>query len=385
MRAPSEVVILLPARDAEGTIEASLESLRSQTFPDFRCVIVDDGSRDRTAAVVEDRIRDDPRFALVRQPPRGIASALIRAAAGSREPLIARQDADDVSYPDRLRTQVERLRSRPEIGLVATEIETVSEAPPTDGWRRYERWLRSCVTPREIANNLWIESPLPHPTVVMRRGAYEAAGGYRESGWPEDYDLLLRMRRREVRMVKIPRVLYRWSDRPGRASRNRPEYGAERFLECRAHHLTRYLGPREAVIWGAGRDGRRAARALLAEGAKVNAFLDIDPRKIGRVAQGRPIRSALAWVEERRAELSERAGEIPEPVVRSEVRAIGLRDRGVASPDRTSAPDPDELPALTELHPILIVAVGASGARDLIKARLDEIGYLEGRDFLCIA
>ena len=125
--------------------------------------------------------------------------------------------------------------------------------------------------PREIANALWVESPFAHPTVMMRREAYDAAGGYRSDGFPEDYDLWLRMNRASIRLAKLPDRLYRWTDRPDRASRTLPEYTTQRFLECRAHHLRRHLGSRPVVIWGAGRDGKRASKQLLSEGLALDA------------------------------------------------------------------------------------------------------------------
>lgn len=353
MSSPPELAVLLPVRNAVGTIGAALHSLEQQTFFRFECVVVDDGSTDGTADVVETLVRRDSRFRLVRTEPRGIAAALMRAVDETNAPLLARQDADDLSHPERFARQVDLLTTRPDVQVVATGVEPAG-VEATDGWRRYESWLAEQLTPRQIANALWIESPLPHPTVMMRRASLLAAGGYRANGWPEDYDLWLRMRTEGERMAKIPDALYRWVDSTGRASRVLPEYRPERFLECRTFHLARFLSGRSVVVWGAGRDGRRAARRLLALGVGVEAFLDIDPRKIGRPAYARPIVSAMDWLD-----------------------AMGTREPGSA--------DPSTLPVLVSDAPIVLAAVGASGARALIQAELARRGYLEGRDYLCIA
>lgn len=345
----SDMVVLLPVHNSEETLPAALDSLRNQTFRSFRVIAVEDGSTDRTGEILDQAASDwakgggpGPLLTVLRHSRRmGIARSLQDAAEEAGDAaFLARQDADDVSLPERLESQLAFLRDRPEIGLVATGIETVSRELPSDGWKRYEAWLDSCRTPEEIALNLWIESPLPHPTILMRRSAYDAAGGYRDMGWPEDYDLWLRMLRAGVRMAKLPERLVRWSDHPGRASRTLPEYAPDRFLACRIHHLVRFLEDRPVVVWGAGRDGRRAGRALLAEGQAVEAFLDIDPRKIGRTAHGRPIVSAESWLN-------------------------GMKARSG--------------------RPMVLAAVGTSGARDLIKARLAEAGFEEGPDFLCLA
>jgi glycosyltransferase involved in cell wall biosynthesis len=397
------VSVLLPVRDGAATLRAALDSLHAQTFRDFRVIAVDDGSTDETprilreamlswgaaaaetvatagadgaagaSATVEEASPVQPSLAVVRlDPGAGIAGALIAAAkaAGETE-LYARQDADDVSHPERFARQVAYLDAHPEVGLVATGIHTIITsagtvdtgerrgAGSTDGWRRYERWLAECVTPEDIARGLWVESPLPHPTVMMRQAAYELAGGYREAPWAEDYDLWLRMLHAGITMAKLPEPLYEWADHAGRATRTLPAYAPEAFHACRAHHLARHLDGRGVIVWGAGRDGRRAARAMLREGIDIRAFLDIDPRKIGRTAYGRPVVAAAEWL-----------------LTRDELVGFGggaSAITGRAARGVRSAP------------PLVLAAVGTAGARELIRARLVAAGLCEGIDFLCIA
>lgn len=350
MGSTEELAVLLPVFNAEATLAEALDTLHGQAFRAFRVIAVDDGSTDCTAGILariqalwsKEGAHSGPRLTVLRHSAReGIVRSLQDAASEARgAAILARHDADDLSHPERFARQLAFLRDNPQVGLVAAGVETISESAPTDGWRRYEAWLDSCSTPGEIAANLWVESPLPHPTVMMRRSAHDRAGGYRDMGWPEDYDLWLRMLRAGILMARLPERLVQWRDHPGRASRSLPEYSADRFLACRAHHLARHLDGRPAIVWGAGRDGRRAAVALLKEGQAIEAFLDIDPRKIGRTGYGIPILAAESWVEENRN------------------RAC---------------------------RPVVLAAVGTAGARGLIKARLVEAGYVEGPDFLCIA
>ncbi len=365
--------VLLPVRNGAALLSGSLDSLAAQRFRAFRVVAVDDGSEDATPEILartasEWRHADGPHLTVLRlDPGRGIAGALAAAADEAISSavclglppadLLARQDADDRSLPERFERQIAWLDAHPGAGLVATGIRTVSASAPTDGWRRYEAWLSACHTPEEIERDLWIESPLPHPTVMMRRSAYERAGGYRDVPWPEDYDLWLRMLEAGIPMAKLPDVLYEWRDHPGRASRTLPAYTPAAFLACRAHHLARHLRGRPVIVWGAGRDGRRAARALLAEGSRIDAFLDIDPRKIGRTAYGRPILGAEDWLRTARTE-------------------------GPAGAPVPSAPAVSS-PAVSS--PIVLAAVGTAGARELIRARLEAAGFREGTGFLCIA
>jgi hypothetical protein len=331
----------------------------------------------------------------------GITAALMAAAQAAGDPeFFARQDADDVSHPERFARQLEYLDAHPEVGLVATGVRTITPGGlaggpggvgPSGGWKRYEHWLAECVTAEEIALGLWLESPLPHPTVMMRRTAYEQAGGYREVPWPEDYDLWLRMLRLGIVMAKLPEALYDWADYPGRATRTLPAYTPEAFLACRAHHLARHLDGRGVIVWGAGRDGRRAARSLLRQGVDIRAFLDIDPRKIGRTAYGRPILAADEWLATRAELLGAGGGEgetagrsVTKPAMQSTTQSAGQSDEEAAA---QSLGRPHTVPAVDAgiFPPLVLAAVGTAGARDLIRARLVAAGLREGDDFLCIA
>ena len=329
-----EVSVLLPVRNGQTTLPAALASIRAQTFAPFECIVVDDGSTDTSARLARDVAFEDPRFRVVSSPARGIVPALLLAAELAQAPLFARHDADDTSRPERFALQVAYLQEHADIDLVSTQVTHVG-TPLTDGGRRYADWVRSCRTAEEIAHGLWTESPLPHPTVVFRRATYERVGGYRDVGWPEDYDLWLRMLRHGARFAKLDEELYSWTDLPDRASRTLAQYAPEQFLACRAHHLAAFLGRRPTIVWGAGRDGRRFSRSFLAAGGRIERFFDIDPRKIGRTARGRPIEEAGGGLLRREDE-------------------------------------------------VVLVAVGARGARDLIRSELHAAGCVEGTDFFCV-
>lgn len=355
--------VLLPVRDAESTVARALQSVQEQQGVDFECVVVDDGSIDATVSVVQRTVRGDDRFQLIRQGRDGLVPALLRAVDASGGQFLGRQDADDESLPGRFKREVDYLTRNPRLGLVATGVEIRSRTGMTAGAQRYLRWLEESCTPSQIANALWIESPLPHPTVVFSREVYDRVGGYRDRGWPEDYDLWLRMRRQGVLMEKIPEPLYRWTDHPDRASRTLETYSRENFLLCRAHHLARFLGSRSVWVWGAGREGKRFGRALLAEGVSIEGFIDIDPRKVGGTARGRPVVGAEWWL-----------AQATDPTRRGDPLSTGGH----------SPPSPLQLPVLSR-GPIVLVAVGTSGARKQIQGRLRGIGLREGVDFLPVA
>jgi hypothetical protein len=101
-------------------------------------------------------------------------------------------DADDVSHPDRLSQQLRFLQEHPEVGVVGTQVKGFPSRTLGDGYRRYVAWLNALLTPEQIEREIFVESPLAHPSVLMRRSVVEVLGGYQAVEGPEDYDLWLR-------------------------------------------------------------------------------------------------------------------------------------------------------------------------------------------------
>ncbi len=332
------VSVLLPVWNAEDTLRDAVSSILRQNYASFNLIVIDDGSTDGTGAVLE-RLRETaPRLVTVRHPRnRGIVAALESGLSVSSGKYIARMDADDVSLPDRLRLQAAYLDRHAQVGVVSSLVEFGGDDSRHAGYAGYVDWINSLVTPEQIALNRFVESPIAHPSVMFRRELIERHGGYRDGSFPEDYDLWLRWLEAGVVMAKIPEVLVRWHDPPRRLSRTDPRYSVEAFYRCKAGALCRWLrknNPRhpEIILWGAGRQTRKRARALTSAGVRITHFVDIDPRRIGQVIHGRPV-------------LAE--GELP-------------------------APD----------QAFVVSYVGSRGARDDIRARLIRRGFREGHQFI---
>src|SRR5581483_1191472 len=159
------VTVLLPAFDAERTLGACLSSLLAQTEPRWRCILVDDGSRDATLARARAFAARDPRIEVVATEHRGLVAALTTALARATTPFVARMDADDVMHPDRLRAQLAALAAAPRVAAVGCHVRLF---PPSDGMRAYERWLNAIASPAAVRAEAFVECPVAHPTLVAR-------------------------------------------------------------------------------------------------------------------------------------------------------------------------------------------------------------------------
>ncbi len=321
--------VLLPCRDAAATLDEALESLVAQTFRAFEIIAVEDGSTDGTAALLEKWATRDHRIRTIFTPPRGIVSALNAAAAQARGTLLARMDADDIAAPLRLERQIEFLDAHTSLVACGTWIRYIPRRLVRGGARRYEQWINSVNSPAEMERDLFVECPIPHPSLVMRRTAFERVGGYRDAGWPEDYDLILRFWEAGYPFGKVPEVLLEWRERPERLSRTDGRYGEKAFRRCKAHFLGRRIAGRPVVVWGAGPVGKAFARAIQNEGHDVVAFVDLDPRKIGQVIHGAPVVHPSAIGEHKDAFIVAAVGSAD---ARAEIRD-SLREAGFKEPE----------------------------------------------------
>ena len=274
--------MVLPFRDAQSTLGEALRSIRTQTVRAWECVLVDNESRDASSAIAARACERDQRFRLIARQG-GLVDALNAGVAAARAPFVARMDADDVSHPRRFEDQIALLRADPSLSIVSCLVSTFAAVAVREGMQRYVAWLNSVRTPSEIRNALFVESPLAHPSVVMRREAVHAVGVYSAGDGPEDYDLWMRLLLGGHRAAKVPKVLLRWRDSGQRLTRSDPRYHAQRFFDTKLRYFDRVVTPGSCIqIWGAGPIGRSWARALSRAGYPIRRFIDIDPRKYGR-------------------------------------------------------------------------------------------------------
>jgi glycosyltransferase involved in cell wall biosynthesis len=191
------VSILLPVYRAEATLTACLQSVRRQTWEHLECVLVDDGSDDASLDVALSFADRDSRFRVVAAPHRGLVETLNDGLSLCRGAYVARMDADDLMHRERLRLQVERLAQDRAVAGVGCHVRLFPRTGLGEGLRAYERWLCSIDSAASVRAEAFVECPLAHPTWMIRREVL-AAHGYRDAGWPEDYDLLLRPSTRDT-------------------------------------------------------------------------------------------------------------------------------------------------------------------------------------------
>lgn len=336
MSATPLVSVIMPVRNGGAWLEQAVASILSQSFTDLELIIVDDHSTDDALTRLVHR---DPRLKILASDGEGIVAALNHGIAQSRGRFLARMDADDIAVLTRIASQLEYLERHPDVGICGARVTIFSGVPgesAAEGYRVYEEWINGLTRPEDIARQIYVESPIPHPTAMLRREVMQKLGGYRDTPWAEDYDLWLRAHVAGVRMGKPHECLLHWRDHDGRLSRQSARYSREQFTAARACYLAQqYAGRREVVIWGAGESGKRLCDALTDHALRPRAFIDVNPRLIGGHKRGLPV------------------------LAMEEIDSVG--------------------------NALILAAVARRGARAEIRAWLEENGRREGTDYIFAA
>lgn len=331
-----QISILLPAFNAQRTLHAALLSVQRQSESAWECIIVDDGSSDATRAIAEAFAQREPRMRVLGAPHQGLVGALQLGLAACHAPLIARFDADDLMSRQRLALQSGALAQAPQLAAVGCHIRLFPRAALRERRLAYENWLRAIQSPQDVAREAFIECPIVHPTLLIRREVLQGLG-YRQCGWPEDYDLVLRLLAGGYSIGVVAQRLLHWRDGASRLSRTSPEYSIAAFVECKAEFLASgFLARGERyILWGYGDTGKALADALARRGKHPACIIELHPRRLGQLIRG--------------------------------VRVVA----------------PAALPSLPALP--LIVSVAGLTPRTEIRAELQRMGFRELQDFVCAA
>jgi len=232
------VSVVLPVYNCPRYVGQAIDCVLAQTFTDFELIVIDDGSTDETPSVL--KRYTDPRVRHMAQANRGLAGTLNRGIDLARGRYVARQDQDDVSFPERFAKQVAFLDAHPACAMVGTWAEI---------WQDDEKTGRVHGHPSDNATlkfELLLNNPFVHSSMMLRKEALEHVGGYctdRDRQPPEDFELWSRIAR-DNEIANIPELLHAYREIPGSMSR----LGESPFM----NHLVTICT--ENIAWASGAD-----------------------------------------------------------------------------------------------------------------------------------
>lgn len=198
------VSIVMPAYNAAKYIEEAIQSIIDQTFSDFEFIIVDDCSNDETWEIITKYSKKDGRLVAIKNSENlKISATLNKGILASKGKYIARMDADDWSYPDRIEKQVRFMESHPEIGISGGYVEFCNTQMDFVNQRTYP------LVDSDIRKKLFRYSPFCHATTIYRSVLVKKAGLYDINLYDaEDYDLYFRLGNL-AKFANLPVILYK--------------------------------------------------------------------------------------------------------------------------------------------------------------------------------
>ncbi|MBM2832896.1 MAG: glycosyl transferase family 2 [Candidatus Brocadiaceae bacterium] len=213
MKRPS-VSVIMSVYNGERFMAAAIESILNQTFTNFEFLITDDGSTDETPAILCAYASKDDRVRVIRQKNAGLTDTLNRMVKIAQGEFVARMDADDLSFPERLKRQIEKMREKPDYLVTGCWFRTL------DGNNNPSRETIFPDKPEVLKQNFHKGiNCFAHGSVVLRKKIFTEMGFSYRFKYGQDFDLWLRLSEQgSVGMVE--KVLYHRYDHSNTISKS---------------------------------------------------------------------------------------------------------------------------------------------------------------------
>ncbi len=195
-----KISVVMAVYNGADHVRAAVKSILDQTMRDFEFIIIDDGSTDETPALLDEMARHDARLRIHHQENTGLTVALNRGLALAKGTYIARQDADDLSYPTRFEKQLAVLEQNRDVVVVGGNADDYYEDGSHGTWGFYGD--------QELQKITFLKTPFPHSTALIRAETLRALGGYDESyKTAQDMELWMRMAKEgKLAMLEEPLI-----------------------------------------------------------------------------------------------------------------------------------------------------------------------------------
>jgi len=235
-----KISVVMPAYNAAVYLDEAVTSILNQTFRDFEFIIINDGSNDDTASILDKYEKSDSRIRVYHQENQGMIAALNRGCRLARGKYIARMDADDVSFPARLEKQLEYIERHPKIGILGTWTCIVKDGMVAANWC-------PSTSSKLLKWDLFFGVCVAHPSVLMRREVIERLSFYRSDALHgEDGDLWLRASS-ITEFGNVPEILLKYRVWHGSASQLLSQPRRETHVGLLASYIKEFLNVDPAI------------------------------------------------------------------------------------------------------------------------------------------
>lgn len=249
--------------------------------------MVNDHSTDGSEEIVEEWTKKDSRIRNFLNPAKGIIPALQHAFFHSSGRYITRMDSDDIMVPNRLESMVGDLKKSGTGHVALGLVEYFSEKEVGEGFLRYQEWLNGLTQKGRNYSDLYRECVIPSPCWMVYREDFEKCGGFSSEVYPEDYDLVFRMYRGNLKCIPSTQILHKWRDYSYRTSRTHVHYADNTFIQLKVANFVQlhWHMERPLILWGAGKKGKLIAKNLQERNIEFHWVCD-NPKKVGKDIYG---------------------------------------------------------------------------------------------------
>jgi GT2 family glycosyltransferase len=228
-----QISVVMSVFNAGRFLHEAVISILDQSFTDFEFIIINDGSTDESAAILEEYSRKDTRIILRHQSNKGLVDSLNSGCKLARGTYIARMDADDIAIRDRLAIQLGYMEMHPEVGVLGGSVEFIDASSKM----RHAQKKSSFMNHSDVKHALLDRNVIWHPTVLIRKAVLESVGGYRKVPDAEDYDLWLRVAE-QSQLVNAADVVLRYRLHASQGS----------IVRCRQQSLAALAAQTSAIL-----------------------------------------------------------------------------------------------------------------------------------------
>ncbi|UTW68202.1 glycosyltransferase family 2 protein [bacterium SCSIO 12643] len=264
-----------------------LDSVISQTYSNWEILLVDDHSSDNSFQIVSEYCKRDSRVKLFKNSGQGIISGLRTAYSHAKGTYVTRMDSDDIMESQKLEVLLNSLIRNGRGHIAIGQVQYFSEQGVGPGYKSYEDWLNRLTAKGENYLELYKECVIPSPCWMMHIADFDICGGFNADLYPEDYDLVFRFYKHDMRCIPCDQVLHQWRDYSSRTSRTHVNYADHTFIDLKLQYfLELHLDLNKSlVVWGAGKKGKRIANTLVEKNIAFTWVCD-NPKKIGKQIYG---------------------------------------------------------------------------------------------------
>ncbi|MBN1597659.1 MAG: glycosyltransferase family 2 protein [Bacteroidales bacterium] len=273
------VSVIMPYYNAAESLKASIGSILNQDYDDYELILVDNNSDDESYDIASQYSKSSKKIRLIKELKKGMVFALNAGIENSAGKYIAFSDINTISDVSRLGLQYEFLERNPDVDLNSCCVKFDGNELNEPQLFEYIQWNNRLISHDDIFLNQFIEPPVIHSSLMLKRKLIDKYGKYRIGCFQHEYELILRFLNNSVKMYKLTNSLVELNDSINKLSEISNNYSEHAFYEIKSYYLYKWLKRNnrffpKIVVWGAGRDSRQRFSFLQDLGISPKFFID---------------------------------------------------------------------------------------------------------------